>query len=593
MNKTLLTSALTTTLIACGGGGGGGGSSTQTGSVDGLSGVAYSTASQSGVLNSDGNFSYEPGETLTLSLGGITLGSAAADANMKVTDFLGNLPKTAAEFRFEMRRKDQGREIHQTSYPERKFANTINSDLHKAVNIFGLLTALDDDNNPDNGLELSTGDWHNTLSAITDADIALQYHMLDFPAQLGSGLSQNIYLERVQQLHGFSVTANTMDVASRLYKLAGISLTAYPITSITQSGINPDSITYTFDALYQVSKIVTKEFIDGNPSSIDTDNYTWNEKGLKTQKESLDDTNADGTLNYRRVEDFTYNNFNQPLSKRVQEFDNGPDNAVTSDRQTDYQYLNDRMLQTFSRNKSNLNAESNHDVIIRDYDDQGRITRYTSESRDQPSDTTAGTQEVTTTSYNDAGEIDSKTKTNGGGTTTYSFTYNANVITQKTVTGGTKSELEEKFSDTKRAKGILSKSKKTYNVENDALIKAATTTYTIDTNNGITGCFNTIDNDADGTIDETQTVKSRYGKHGHIGASIKIDENGDGSNDKEGSFTSQTYGDDGRILTSEAELQTWSYSDTAATDGARYLVTAYTIERNYFNQSTYKCSLLD
>ncbi|WP_336368153.1 organic solvent ABC transporter permease [Marinobacter sp. C2H3] len=67
---------LTTLGVAgCGGGGGGGGNDASTGQVNanGISGLNYQTASQSGTTSARGEFRYYPGETLSFAVGDLAL----------------------------------------------------------------------------------------------------------------------------------------------------------------------------------------------------------------------------------------------------------------------------------------------------------------------------------------------------------------------------------------------------------------------------------------------------------------------------------------------------------------------------------------
>lgn len=89
-NKPLASLALCALLAACGGGGDGSGSSSggtaapQTAQgvfVDApVSGLAYVSGAVSGTTDASGHFNYVPGQTVTFSVGGVTVGSAAGQA---------------------------------------------------------------------------------------------------------------------------------------------------------------------------------------------------------------------------------------------------------------------------------------------------------------------------------------------------------------------------------------------------------------------------------------------------------------------------------------------------------------------------------
>lgn len=131
-------------LTGCGGGGGGGSApapapQTNTGSfVDSaVMGLHYQTPTQSGLTNSAGEFAYLEGETVTFSLGGIVLGSAAGAQELTPLDLLG------------------------ASSIDDANAQGAGDAL---LNMLVLLQSLDRDFNPDNGIDL--GDLHTQLSDV-------------------------------------------------------------------------------------------------------------------------------------------------------------------------------------------------------------------------------------------------------------------------------------------------------------------------------------------------------------------------------------------------------------------------------------------
>ena len=120
-------------LSACSSGGGGGGNSpdnnaTQSGVfIDSpVEGLSYASATLNGTTDADGTFSYETNETVTFSIGDITLGSTSGAAVITPVDMV----------------------------------NGATSETDPVVtNIARFLQTLDDDGNPDNGIMIS-----NTVS---------------------------------------------------------------------------------------------------------------------------------------------------------------------------------------------------------------------------------------------------------------------------------------------------------------------------------------------------------------------------------------------------------------------------------------------
>lgn len=81
------------TLAGCGGSGGGGGDgspSTATGYFkdNNVSGLSYTSGDQSGVTDASGRFTYEVGQAVTFSIGGVTLGSASGKTVVTPVDLV-------------------------------------------------------------------------------------------------------------------------------------------------------------------------------------------------------------------------------------------------------------------------------------------------------------------------------------------------------------------------------------------------------------------------------------------------------------------------------------------------------------------------
>lgn len=124
--KTLTLCASVLLISACSGGGGSGSTAVtpETGVfIDGpVAGLHYETATRSGTTNSAGEYDYMPGETVTFSIGGISLGTTTAGP---VVTPLSLVPSAV-----------------DASDPE-------------VTNIVRLLLTLDDDGDPDNGITIT------------------------------------------------------------------------------------------------------------------------------------------------------------------------------------------------------------------------------------------------------------------------------------------------------------------------------------------------------------------------------------------------------------------------------------------------------
>jgi hypothetical protein len=122
--------------------------------VDGLvNGVSYQTATQSGVTNTKGEFSYIDGESVTFKLGATTLGTLAAKAMVTPLDFDSNATRTNL--------------------------------TPKVTNIAQFLQTLDSDLDPNNGIQITEA----TRTALNTISINLA--ATDFTAELNARLPED------------------------------------------------------------------------------------------------------------------------------------------------------------------------------------------------------------------------------------------------------------------------------------------------------------------------------------------------------------------------------------------------------------------
>ncbi|HEY6124762.1 MAG TPA: hypothetical protein VIV63_08930, partial [Steroidobacteraceae bacterium] len=104
----------------------------------GVSGLRYVTPTRSGVTDGAGTFKYLAGETVTFSVGGITLGHAPGSSGITPFTLAGMTPPTTeAALRRELDR-----------------ASRTTSHFVRATNMMRLLLALVADSNPANGIDL-------------------------------------------------------------------------------------------------------------------------------------------------------------------------------------------------------------------------------------------------------------------------------------------------------------------------------------------------------------------------------------------------------------------------------------------------------
>ena len=157
IKRGVLAGFVSTLIISCGGGGGGGGS-TGTNSLQknnqgqkltgvlldsAVSGVSYQTSSgEAGLTDANGSFNYQEGEEVTFTVGGITLGTSSGSQIITPIELAG--------------------------------AN--NTADQRVINISRLLQTIDEDQNPDNGITVST----TTRSALRNRTIYFDVPISDF-----------------------------------------------------------------------------------------------------------------------------------------------------------------------------------------------------------------------------------------------------------------------------------------------------------------------------------------------------------------------------------------------------------------------------
>lgn len=594
MNDKLMASmlCLTFALTGCGGGSGGGSSNdgggapnpdaggekqVQTGSVNGLSGVAYTTDTQSGVLDANGNFSYLAGETINLTLGGITIGSAQANANLLLTDFFGTLPTTAAEFRTQMRIVDQGKERYQVLEGERNYAMSVESDLHKATNLLSILMGMDSDKDISNGLDLATGQWNSKLANVSNRDLTLHYHMLD--------QTESHSLARLQHQHEFAL-ATVADAVDYLYELANITISVKPLTEARSNTSAKWTETYSYDDQYRLTQ---RSKADRNSSDaitqVYTENYSYNDQGLKTQEEFLSDTDNNGAAEGATTINYEFNGFGK-VTKRTEIQTLGEQDPITGKHQIiTTGYLDNKVLITGYRKLDRVIA-GDHSVSTSTYNDALRYTGETLELRDATTDERTRLVKVLSFVYNDQGLRTSYTDSRyrPGEDDPYrvsqsNYEYSGNEIKEVFVdrNNGTVQErltIRETIADNGQ---ITAKSVEDYdNATGNTLENRTSMAYQYEVGKGIRECIASSDNDVDGTTDSSSKVIWTLGDNGFTQFIGQSDSDGNGEFESENFNYTHIYGDQGEMTTEgHRDNKTLHYSETDAVKGVRYLVTEY------------------
>ena len=148
--KSIISISVALIVTACGGGGSssdGGGVTLATGQFkdSNTAGVSYLSGGQSGVTDSDGNFTYEIGKAVTFSIGGVTLGASNGKSVVTPVDLVSEGSSSSTQVQ----------------------------------NIVRFLMMLDDDGDPSNGIKISSSvqtiaiNWSQVDFSTTDLPTAL------------------------------------------------------------------------------------------------------------------------------------------------------------------------------------------------------------------------------------------------------------------------------------------------------------------------------------------------------------------------------------------------------------------------------------
>lgn len=309
-----------------------------------VGGLRFETPTQSGLTNDSGEFVYLEGETVTFSIGDIALGSTLATAEVSPFDLVQSAPPvTESEMRAELNN------------------NAVNGfDIIANISLF--LVSLDNDKNPDNGLDL-TG-WDETLAGAS----------LDF--------NENLYSFYDKTFKYFAIDHNANKHVKfsapliHLYENLGITIEANLPETIKTDLKNDGSIDSFIHNIYTTEGKPSTEFTDRNNDGNKeiTSNYIFEEFEITNteSKETEFDDNSDGTNDRLNTTTLTFNKATGLLKIREEERDSGTLNSSVT--KNTYLYDDERNLREdlFERDFDiNDNASSSTKItnIYNDYDE--------------------------------------------------------------------------------------------------------------------------------------------------------------------------------------------------------------------------------
>ena len=522
-----------------------------------VEGLRFETASQSGLTGATGEYTYRAGETITFSIGGITLGSATGAAQLTPFDLYGLAPPSS--------------EIAMRT--ELSTYNDI-TDFDRVANITMLLVFLDNDSDSTNGLDL-TG-WDNTLTSAS----------LDFDANLFDFFYEQF--DDFASQYNLSQPGEVIDPLLYLYDTLGITVAASLKWQETEDDGNNGGIDYRFTSTHDAMGRETGRQVDfDNDAILDRVSvYTYDLAGNRDSISDLNDTDDDGTVNISSNTTNTYN-ANNDLSIQLYERDDNNDSTV------DYSY---RYTYTYDANgnQSAISYERDSDGDGSNPFDYSTSNTYTYDNgnlstnsfeEDIGSDTVIDYRDSYAYSYDTDGNpsaISYQRESTGSGvdySTSTSFGYDFNgklssILFEKDDDNNGIMDFREIYTYAYDTNG--NQSSILYERDGDAniLIEYSTNTiFTYDINGNLSTLSFEEDVGNNGTIDYRDSYAYTYHANGNLLTSLyEEDFNGDSTLDYRESDT-YTYDANGNLLTSLYEE--FIAGDTQLSFSEKYTYSSY------------------
>jgi len=488
-----------------------------------VEGLTYTTATQSGITDASGAFTYQAGETIVFSIGDFVLGeSATAAPEMTPLDLIPDafLPTTRNELLPLLRNK------------------TINTAeviaFRKLSNMLTFLQALDSDKDASNGITIADG-----------MGIVLEGVSIDFAAEL-TEFKQALPLRRVMSA---AVTQNLISTGfikkpgqalNHFYQAQEISHSFKAIATVSVDsngdGDTNEITTSTYDTNGNQLISSFDSNADGEPNFIVT--ITYDDNG--NAKSDSYDLNADGNADQRATS--TYDDNGNQLTSSV--YINGDGDA---DFINTYTYDADGNELTF-RSDENAEGELNQSNTYTYDADGNRLTQ----SYDSNGD--GELNSITTYTFDDNGnrltrsyDTDANGEPNETATYTYDTDGNRLTYSRDTDADGEPNSIETYTYDTDGNRLTYSRDTDadgepnsietyTYNADGNQLTSSVDfdadpefnqiTTYTYDTDGNLLTLY--TDTDGNGISDQTFTLT--YDDNGNL-LTLSLDVDGNGTAD--------------------------------------------------------------
>jgi len=561
MNTKLLTLSLISCALAACSGGSDGGSSKPGIKVNGISGINYQIGERSGVVTDGQAIPYSAGEQISFKLGELTLATVTAKDSITLADFFPALPTTAAEFRTQLRMGyDQSEKLLSLPNGLKEYSYGATPVLHRTSNLMQLLLAMDNDRNPDNGLDLASGNWASKLSGFNEDTLPLNIDLREF--------AKHYRTRAFSQVQTLLLAMDISAPLSTLYQVAGITIAAKAVTGYTQPNVTPGTVgEFVFNDNMQLEseKKITSNTV--------TTSYTYDSNGNITREFIETDLSNNGSIDSSREYSRTYSDFGASLTYDRKDRDLNGD--LTRHDRTESVALDNKRQVARSVSTNQLDNTANYDVYLYEFNSDGLQTQQNYEEYDS-SDTLLRELNQRNYSYAD-GKLSQAVSNSYSGSsfsssTTQSYTYGDNTITVEGVYRNASNEvLGESYRYVENfSAGRLTKADYTmFSGDIGSTVnETKTIQYAYDDQGRLTSCtWYENDNPA-----PYQRNRFEYGPYGMTKKVVQETYNLENQSFQSGSEKAFTYGDSGELLTEPTNNNSFSYSSENVVNGVAYLI---------------------
>ena len=472
-----------------------------------VAGLSYQTATQSGVTNAAGEFSYQAGERVTFSIGGIELGTALGAETLSPFDLFGLTPPvTEAEIRYELATPNEV------------------TDFDRVANLAMLLLTLDMDRVPGNGIDLGN---RGAILANTTVDFDLSIEAF-----------ANQEMQRLGLILGVQDRVEPWLPLVHLYDSLGLQVPAHAETLRSTDNGQDGSINRLSGSEYDERGRLTRSWEDNNADGNYENQmlYTYDDDGNTTSIQHQFDALSDGVLDRVELISNTFGSSGQLLTE-ISEEDNDLDGSAET-----------RSVRRFS------------------YDGAGRIASVVT-TIDTNVDEVPDTIATVTYLFNDNGRLQSYTSDRDVGAdgvldyinrSTYGYDVDGNQATSNNEFDYDGDGVIDGFAIVESSFDEAGNRTQTTSLEDrngDALADSLRTdTYSYDAEGNLLSWEDVSDNDYDGSLDSSYSYSYTYDELGNETLSVhEVDANYDGVIDLT-EIKRSTYDDKSNLLSALTEL---------------------------------------